>query len=151
MKKILLVAVIQLFTISLVFSQTVIETEEVIEISKVKTLMVTDFTLDHYVESDTYKLVYRDYQYKMIDEYKYINLGNKESVLALKNVILDFLAKKEKEITIGLDMEPDSKLILKKVMGVYRPYIFRGGEFHGELQILNKAKMEKIFPSENFN
>lgn len=151
MKKILLVAVIQLFTISLVFSQTVIETEEVIEISKVKTLMVTDFTLDYYVESDTYKLVYRDYQYKMIDEYKYINLGNKESVLALKNVILDFLAKKEKEIIIGLDMEPDSKLIVRKVTGVYKPYIFRGGEFYGELQIFNKAKMEKIFPSENFN
>lgn len=151
MKKILLVAVIQLFTLLSVFSQSVIKKEEVIQISKVNTLMVNDFTLDFYSESKIYILVYRDYQYTQIDEYKSINLGNRESVLALKSVISDWLNGKEKELEIGLDNEPDLRLILRRTMGMAKPYVFRGGDLIGQLQVLNKAKMEKLFPIESFN
>lgn len=151
MKKILLIAVIQLFTLLSVFSQSVIKKEEVIQISKVNTLMVNDFTLDFYSESKIYILVYRDYQYTQIDEYKSLNLGNRESVLALKSVISDWLNGKEKELEIGLDNEPDLRLILRRTMGTAKPYVFRGGDLIGQLQVLNKAKMEKLFPTEALN
>jgi len=132
-------------------AQTVIENEEVVEISNLKNLMFSDFRLDFYPKSGNYILIYRDYQYTMIDEYKSLNLGNKESILKLKNVILESLNKSEKEFEIGIDAEEGVTIIFRKILGQYKPYITDRGRLIAEGQVLNKKKIESLFPSEVFN
>lgn len=130
-------------------AQTVVEKEEVVEISKLKTLMVLDFTLEFYPKFNNYSLIYRDYQYTQIDDYKSISLGNKENVLKLKNIILDFMGKSDKELEV--ELENGLRLNFRKSMGMIRTYVIGGQGLIGELQVVNKNKIEKLFPSETFN
>lgn len=159
MKKILLVAVIQLFTILSVFSQTVSKglpnEDKFTEIGVVKQMGTGRMMwLTKPNDADLYILTYRDAQYTQITELASVTLGTKEVTNNIKKAILDLANDKEGEtITVELPENRGTMIFSKvKSLGIVNIWALvtdaKGSK--SRTPFVTMKTIENLFPNVHF-
>jgi hypothetical protein len=158
MKKIVLIAIMALFSVS-VFSQVVSKglpnEGSFTQIGFVKQAgMGTILELSKPNDVDLYILAYRDAQYTQITDMKAINLGTKEVANNIKNAIAD-LANDTEGKTITIELPEGRGMIIfskVKVMGIasMKGYVTDSNGLKSETPYITLKTLEKLFPSSHF-
>lgn len=117
------------------------------EISVLKILGLTMESLNKDTVNDFYFVTYRDASNldNSIKErpLKTFKIGSKESVIELREIMLNILSKKEKDVTIK--MEGTLLRFIRNGSSFYTLLTYQDGT-SGYMTVLNKSKVKKLFP-----
>lgn len=158
MKKIVLLAIMALFSVS-VFSQTIskgiLNEDQYTEVGVVKQMGTGKIMwLTKPNDVDLYILSYRDAQYTQITEIETISLGTKEVVNNIKKAILDLANDKEgKNITIELPENKGTMIFSKiKALGIVNIWALVTDEkgLKSHTPYMTMKTIETLFPNSHF-
>lgn len=139
MKKTVLLITL-LFTTVFTFSQ-IKEVERAEVVNKVSLLGDLIGQLNKTPNEDHYFILYKDYKYTTLTSIKSFTIGNKETVLQFKDIMLNMIKDKTKEKTIELE---GNTIMFKKRANTIETYIIKNG-VTGLMRWMNKKHINKLF------
>lgn len=137
-KTVLLLAVLMTTFIS---TAQITEVEKPEVINKLSLLGDLIGELNKTPNADNYFILYKDYKYTTLTNIKSFTIGNKETVLQYKNIMLDMIKNKTKEKTINLE---GNTIQFVKRANTIETYISKNGVI-GKMRWMNKKHIDKLF------
>ena len=144
MKRTVLLLLAILFT-SFITNAQIKEVKEPQVIGKVSLLGDLIGELNKDAERDFYFVTYKDTKFTHLTDFKSFSIGNKETVIQFKNIMLDMLQNKTKEKTIELEGQ---KIYFKKRSNTIEIHILDKSGVNSTMRFINKKQINKLFPAD---
>jgi len=144
MKKTVLLLLAVLMT-TFVANAQITEVEESEVLSKVSLLGDLIGELNKVPNQDTYFVSYKDFKFTTLTDHKSFTIGNKETVLQFKNIMLDMIKNKIKEKTIKLE---GNTIEFVKRSNTIETFIVNKAGVVSKMRWMNKKHINKLFPAD---
>jgi len=129
-------------------AQQIRDVEKMEVVGEIKIGMLRPARLSYSTELDSYFLTYQDENYQQITSIHTVVLGDKESVLNIKNALLDLIDTKENGKTITVDLQDNCRINFSTLVS-YGAVSIKGNIYDGyvnrELVWLTKKRINKLF------
>jgi hypothetical protein len=150
MKKfILILVVIGLGIFNNLSAQQIREVKPSVLIGQVQDVTGWYASLTYVTEVDMYLLSFKDMRYPDLSVSESLYLGKEETVLNIKNALLDLLNKKENGKIIEIDLMDNHSIRFTTTVGMGMSMVsgnvFNGSNVIGKTTFLNKKKLNKLF------
>ena len=144
-KKVLLLAVLFMSLNTNAQIKDVTNEAEAVVIGKVTFLGDLAAKLYKIEKSDSYFITYKDVKFTTLTSIKSFTIGNKETVIQFKNIMLDMIKNKTKKKTIELE---GSTFNFVKKANTIETHIYSKSGVSSIMRWLNKKQINKLFPAE---
>ena len=122
-----------------------IDPDPIVQISKIGILGETYISFNNLKGSNEYFINYKDKQYQQITDFKTLHIGNKETVIQLKDLMLDMLKNKIKKKAIELN---ENTIHFKKRSNTIEMTVFNKLNQMSIVHFINKKQINKLFPTD---
>lgn len=143
MKKSILLLIVLMTTFISTAQITEVEKSEVL--SKVSLLGDLIGELNKVPNQDAYFVSYKDFKFTTLTDHKSFVIGNKETVLQFKNIMLDMIKNKTKEKEIELE---GNFIRFVKRANTIETYIINKAGVTSKMRWMNKKHINKLFPTD---